>query len=600
MSQPPPPPRRTVAALPSASTASGSQSPGFWGKTKSVTRSGWDGLYKTADKIGHYSNKQTAKLGIEAFYPTSLDLECSKAARILRTFTLDRTGNLDHQDTIYDEKKKQRIIKKIPSSALASCRGICIFTVFRTGFILSGAGGSGVVMSKDASGTWSGPSGILLHVIGFGFLAGVDVYDVVLILRTEAAVRSFANPRVTLGAELSVAAGPIGNGVSLEAGVEASPVWSYSKSRGLYGGLQLDGNIVIERNDENARFYNRRVSAKEILAGEMPVPYESRGLIQTIQAASGLATATDLIPQGASLADEYVAPPHRLDPEAEDEQDKKDREELAARLADFGIDDPDINRKMRETDSAVLRGPELEALSSPEPSISSPRFHSPLRSPSDVDLHAPRPAYLTSTTADSSADSVYSDDAVSAKDGDLGAPLQDAPPMLPARRAVPAVPPPLPARHAVTEVNDGPSMADLPHVDHNESATEALPAFDGQKPILLVDNTGDLAQHDLSDEPPLTAGSKTAPSPFSDAFELAEPERPEDNSFTDAVEEAEPPALPARPHAEEVTVAEPPALPARHRPVPPAPTAEPAITTEILPAAATHETLAEDERDSLT
>jgi len=85
--------------------------------------------------------------------------------------------------------------------------------------------------------------------LGVGFLVGADIYDVVLILRTHRAVQTFAHPRVTVGGELSVAAGPYGNGFMLESGVEASPVWSYVKSKGLYGGVQIDGNILIERND---------------------------------------------------------------------------------------------------------------------------------------------------------------------------------------------------------------------------------------------------------------------------------------------------------------------------------------------------------------
>lgn len=75
----------------------------------------------------------------------------------------------------------------------------------------------------------------------------------VLILRTQAAVQSFTHPRLSLGGELTVAAGPIGAGHLLETSIDAapSPVWSYSKSKGAYAGVQLDGQILIERNDEN-------------------------------------------------------------------------------------------------------------------------------------------------------------------------------------------------------------------------------------------------------------------------------------------------------------------------------------------------------------
>jgi len=91
---------------------------------------------------------------------------------------------------------------------------------------------------------WGPPSGILIHTIGFGFLAGADVYDVVLILRNRRAVKAFANPKVSLGAELSVAAGPLGAGAIVDSGIEAAPVLSYVKSKGLYGGAQVDGEFT--------------------------------------------------------------------------------------------------------------------------------------------------------------------------------------------------------------------------------------------------------------------------------------------------------------------------------------------------------------------
>lgn len=140
---------------------------------------------------------------------------------------------------------------------LRNAAGLAIFTVCRTGFGVSAASGSGIVIARRPDGSWGAPSGILIHTIGFGFLAGADIYDVVLILRNAKAVGAFANPKVSLGAELSVVAGPLGAGGMVDTGIELAPVLSYVKSKGLYGGVQLDGNIIIERNDENARFYVR-------------------------------------------------------------------------------------------------------------------------------------------------------------------------------------------------------------------------------------------------------------------------------------------------------------------------------------------------------
>ncbi|GAA5926564.1 hypothetical protein JCM1841_001446 [Sporobolomyces salmonicolor] len=357
---PPPPPRRTVPALskPPRQTS-------FWEKTKQTTAGAWDTAYKISDKLGHWTNKQGAKLGFEAFYPTSLDKEVTKAARILRTFTMD-AADLP-EETLRDRRKSQRVLRKIPPAALSSAAGIAIFTVFRAGLVTSGAGGSGVVIARLKDGSWSAPSGILLHTLGFGLLAGVDIYDVVLILRNEKAVESFSHPRISLGAEISVAAGPVGNGMQLETAVQVSPVWSYTKSKGLYGGIQLDGTILIERDDENERSYGHRLRAKEILAGAVPAPHWCTGLHQTLLAAEGADFRADLIPLGPSASESYVpanlASPlsssfaaHKL-PKAEESLDEEDvaaRREMEERLRAFGIEDPDINERSRKEDPLLI------------------------------------------------------------------------------------------------------------------------------------------------------------------------------------------------------------------------------------------------------
>ncbi|KZT57424.1 DUF500-domain-containing protein [Calocera cornea HHB12733] len=342
-----------------------------WDTTKKVGSATWNGLYKVADKVGFWTNKQVAKLGMEAFYPTNLETEVVKAARILRTFTLD-APDVD-SEAFADRKKTQKVIRKIPPSAIDKCAGLAIFTVFRTGFVVSGAGGSGVVIAKMPDGSWSAPSGILLHTLGWGFLAGADIYDVVLILRTPAALKSFTSPRVTVGGEAAVSAGPVGNGVMLEAGKELSPVWSYTKSKGLYGGLQVDGNIMIERTDENARAYYRPgIKAKDILAGEVHPPAWCAPLHQTILAASGHQTAMDQIPSGPSASEIEYSPPRRLEPEPEDHDDEVARAEMEARMKEFGIEDPQINKRRQSQDEFLIHEPSPSSSAPGTPITSAP------------------------------------------------------------------------------------------------------------------------------------------------------------------------------------------------------------------------------------
>jgi lipid-binding SYLF domain-containing protein len=190
-------------------------------------------------------------------------------------------------------KQKQKVLKKIPQKVIENAVGLAIFTTMRTGLWISGAGGSGVLVARKEDGSWSPPSGIMLHTAGLGFLVGVDIYDCVLVINNRKALESFTKVRATIGGEISAVAGPVGMGGVLENDgkwKEANrPVFTYLKSRGFYAGVQVDGTIVIERTDENARFYNQTgIGVADILAGKVRyTPPELKMLYETLKAAEG-------------------------------------------------------------------------------------------------------------------------------------------------------------------------------------------------------------------------------------------------------------------------------------------------------------------------
>jgi len=160
----------------------------------------------------------------------------------------------------------------------------------RTGLHVSGAGGSGVLVARKADGSWSPPSGILVHTAAIGFLIGVDIYDCVVVINKREALEAFTRVRVTIGGEISAVAGPIGVGgiVDTEVHKRQAPLYTYMKSRGFYAGVQADGTIVIERTDENARFYGERISCTQILAGNVKnIPESTRVLLEVCKAADG-------------------------------------------------------------------------------------------------------------------------------------------------------------------------------------------------------------------------------------------------------------------------------------------------------------------------
>lgn len=100
------------------------------------------------------------------------------------------------------------------------------------------------------------------------FLLGVDVYDCILVIRTQQALDSFSTHKATLGAEIGVALGPYGSGAAVEAGKEAAPVFSYVRSRGMYAGVEVVGQVFVERFEENAAMYHwPGVKAGDIVSG---------------------------------------------------------------------------------------------------------------------------------------------------------------------------------------------------------------------------------------------------------------------------------------------------------------------------------------------
>lgn len=302
--------------------------PTFWERTLGYSNTaytkalkpGFDKAYAAVDKLGPPVNRLSNRVGSEAFWPTTLDKESTKCARILRSFCKD--GFYEHLEEEVDEKTaekhkditinvpqgKQTNLIKIPAKVIQNAVGLAIFTTMRTGWILGGSGGAGVVVARHPqTREWSSPSGIMIQNISVGFLMGADIYDTILVINSYTALEAFTRLRCTLGAEVGVVAGPLGTGSTLDTEFyhKPAPVWSYVKGRGLYAGVALAGNVVIERSDENERFYGTRIPASEILAGKVQHPplKEYRILMDTLKAAQGDVVDDKLLPAGEAPSD---------------------------------------------------------------------------------------------------------------------------------------------------------------------------------------------------------------------------------------------------------------------------------------------------------
>jgi SH3 domain-containing YSC84-like protein 1 len=169
----------------------------------------------------------------------------------------------------------------IPPAVMRDAKGVAIFAMTKAGFVVSGRGGTGVVLARTATG-WSGPSAIGTGGIGVGFQAGVQVTEHVIILNTPEAIKAFTQgTNFTLGANLSVAVGPVGR--SAEAGVAPrAAIYTYSRSQGIFAGVSLEGTAVATRYEANEEFYGKPVYPADILEGKITPPASTQKLLDAL------------------------------------------------------------------------------------------------------------------------------------------------------------------------------------------------------------------------------------------------------------------------------------------------------------------------------
>ncbi len=179
-----------------------------------------------------------------------------------------------------------------------SPQGLAILTVIKAGFLGSARFGSGLVVARLPDGTWSAPSAIATGGAGFGGQIGFELTDFVFILNDASAVKTFSQAgSLTLGGNVSIAAGPVGR--NAEAAGAASlrsvaGIFSYSKTKGLFAGVSLEGSAIIERKDANAKLYGRQVSARELLSGGERPPPQAAPLLNVLNSRvfSGMAAGS--------------------------------------------------------------------------------------------------------------------------------------------------------------------------------------------------------------------------------------------------------------------------------------------------------------------
>ena len=134
----------------------------------------------------------------------------------------------------------------------------------RGAFVFGGAGGSGVLIVRDEkTNKWSEPAFYTIGSASFGLQIGGDVSEMVFVVRTQKGLEEFYRSDFKLGADVSMAVGPVGEGASMK-GITADMV-AYARKKGAFAGVSVDGSIIAVSDDANAAYYGKPVSPTDII-----------------------------------------------------------------------------------------------------------------------------------------------------------------------------------------------------------------------------------------------------------------------------------------------------------------------------------------------
>jgi lipid-binding SYLF domain-containing protein len=184
--------------------------------------------------------------------------------------------------------------QNIPTWLMDRAYGVAVIPDVIKGAVVfwGGRHGNGVLVSRDASGRFTNPVFVSLTGGSLGWQIGAQAADVVLIFATRRSLENFGRGQFTLGVSGSVAAGPVGRSGEAAAGVEAE-IYSYSRARGLFAGVALDGTAIYFDRKANRSFYGHDVTTDDIFSGTVKTNAESaRRFVAAIAAGMSPAGAT--------------------------------------------------------------------------------------------------------------------------------------------------------------------------------------------------------------------------------------------------------------------------------------------------------------------
>jgi len=176
--------------------------------------------------------------------------------------------------------------KSIPPSLLNNAYAVAVIpNVIKGGFVFGGRYGWGVLVVKTKERKWSAPAFISIAAGSVGYQIGLQSIDVILVFKSKKSVDRITKGKFTLGADASIAAGPVGRAASAGTDIRLeAEIYSYSRSRGLFAGVSLEGSALQMKDESNRLFYNKEVvSAVDIFENiDIKVPEVAKEFMKTM------------------------------------------------------------------------------------------------------------------------------------------------------------------------------------------------------------------------------------------------------------------------------------------------------------------------------
>ncbi len=174
--------------------------------------------------------------------------------------------------------------KSIPLSILSNATCVAVVPSYKkAAFVVGGSYGQGVVSCKTASGKWSAPAFIQMAGGSFGFQIGGQATDLVLIAVNQRGMQDLLKSKFKIGGDAAASAGPVGRNAAAATNLTLkSELLTYSRSQGLFAGIDLNGTVVNQNTEDTRTFYGSDVPFATILGGEKATPASARPFVRTV------------------------------------------------------------------------------------------------------------------------------------------------------------------------------------------------------------------------------------------------------------------------------------------------------------------------------